>query len=440
MNTSNKIYRIFVSSCIRLLEEERRILSDAILKNMHLPIQMEFQFSGTNSEYSIEIDAEKIQDADCVIFILSYLYGELIGEKISDRALCPLKDEQLENCEACHSKKGCRLSFTQFEYEYAKVLKKPIVVIFNKYYNDDERFLGENDKYRNLHNGDNCLSAYFAFKEKNGSFIADVVKKHAIPYVDRNSFQDACMRAVDSAIDAIREHENLGISKPGLVPYTVLSESEEKVKAIEEYLEQMKAKGIEAAYDSQSSALLALEEQAQRDHRSIYLGPQNEVADIRILAIRGASFAGVMGHEWTRFILDEEFKGDLPLKIEFVLSDPANETLIKERYDAFHVKSAFNNEQSYEAYKAGYKRDMEMVQSNIMNYKKVHPECALYLHNEPRLPFRMVFMGKYLYLSTFLDSVKAVNSSVVKIPYTSVLYRVCDEYYCWVRQNSLRKG
>ena len=436
MNTSGTVYRIFVSSCVRLLEEERRILSDTILKNMHLPIQMEFQFSGSNSEYSLEIDTKKIEDADCAIFILSYLYGELIGEKVSSRESCPLKNEQLENCEACRSKTGCRLSFTQFEYEYAKCLKKPIVVILNKYYSDDERFIVENEKYKTLHNGEDCLSAYYCHKEKNSFFVADIIKKHTFPYTDMRSFQDACMRAVDSAVDSIRDYENLGIFKPGLVPYNILSKSEEKVEEIEKYLEQMKAESIEAAYDSQTSALNALETEAKENWRSIYLNSQNQLADIRVLAIRGASFAGPMGHEWTRFILDEEFKGDVPINIEFILSNSSNEPLVRERYDACRNRTVSADEQSYEVFKAGYKRDMESVQNNIQNYKRTHPLCELYLHDEPRLPFRMVFMGKYLYLSTFLDSTKAVDSSVVKIPYTSILYKVCDEYYNWVKQNS----
>ena len=87
-----KTYKIFISSCKRLLEKERQILSEVILMNNHIPVQMEYNFRGENKEYSIEIDMEKIRESDCIIFILSYLYGEIIGKKIGDKRECPLKE------------------------------------------------------------------------------------------------------------------------------------------------------------------------------------------------------------------------------------------------------------------------------------------------------------------------------------------------------------
>lgn len=79
---------MFISSCKRLLKDERKILCNAILDSGHLPIQMESNFTGSNSDYSIDIDKKKIEESDCVILILSYLYGEKIESKIGTCAAC----------------------------------------------------------------------------------------------------------------------------------------------------------------------------------------------------------------------------------------------------------------------------------------------------------------------------------------------------------------
>lgn len=51
----------------------------------------------------------------------------------------------------------------------------------------------------------------------------------------------------------------------------------------------------------------------------------------------------------------------------------------------------------------------------------------------------MVFIGKYLYLSTFLNNVKAADAPVMKILATSTLYKVCEEYYEWIKDNAERQ-
>ena len=107
------------------------------------------------------------------------------------------------------------------------------------------------------------------------------------------------------------------------------------MKNIVETLTQIQRNGIEKVYQSQA---LALEDLAQE--HDIYLGMNGEKQDIRILAIRGASFTGGMGHEWTRFVLDEEFKEGMEINVEFVLSDYRNEKLIEERYTAFPPPNA----------------------------------------------------------------------------------------------------
>ncbi|MDC7286379.1 DUF4062 domain-containing protein [Blautia schinkii] len=420
------MYKIFVSSCKRLLEEERRILAEAILMNEHIPVQMEFNFLGANTEYSIDIDMKKLKEADCVIFILSYLYGEIIRKKIGDETKCPLKEIKLKDCKSCDSE-GCVLSFTHFEYEYAKLLGKPIVVIFNKHFNNENKFLKANDLYQKQYNGEDCKASFYEHKRKYNAFVSSITQKHAFPYSSHEDFIDVCSSAVKSAENLISVRQDVN----GLVPYACLSELQRKMDEIKTHMNQMQISGINEIFDSQTLALKALEKE-----KDIYLGWNGEVNPIRILAIRGSSFTGGMGHEWTRFVLDEEFKEGKTIDIEFVLSDYKNETLIAERYTAFQAMQA--SAVALQKYKKDYVSDMKRVQAKINDYRKNHP-CKLFLHNEAKLPFRMVFIGKYLYLSTFLNSVKAAEAPVLKISSTSTLYKVCEEYYKWIKSNSIEQ-
>lgn len=428
----DKIYRIFISSCKRLLEKERQMLSEFILMNNHLPVQMEYSFQSDNRKYSIEVDKKRLEEADCVICILSYLYGEIIEEKIGNKEECPLREKKNKNCDLCLGPKGCKLSFTQFEYEYAKLLDKPIIVIFNKNYNLEEAFTKANQIYREQYKGEDCKKAYYGLQEKNDVFISDVILKHSYPYSSHEDFIKACALAVESAIKLLGERENSGNINQGLIPYTYYAEIDRKVKTINKLLQEVKENGVEKTYSSQS---VALEELAEE--KNIYLGLDGNIQTIRILAIRGSSFTGAMGHDWTRFVLDEEFKLGMAIDIEFVLSNYKNEKLIEERYTAFSSSNA--PKETLEMYKRGYIEDMKSAHAKINEYRKSH-ECQLFLHNEARLPFRMVFIGRYLYLSTFLNKVKAVDAPVMKIPATSTLYKVCEEYYEWIKDNAEKQN
>lgn len=396
--------------------------------NNHLPVQMEYSFQSDNKEYSIEIDKKKLREADCVIFILSYLYGEIIDDKIGNKNECPLRENQHKNCDSCFGPKGCKLSFTQFEYEYAKLLNKPIIVMYNKNYNSDEAFSTANQIYIEQCKGKDCKKAYYGLQEKNDIFISDVILKHSYPYSDHKDFINSCALAVESAKKLLKERENTGNNYQGLIPYSYFAELNEKAKIIEKLLQEVKENGVEKIYSSQS---VALEELAKE--KGIYLGLDGKIQTIKILAIRGSSFTGAMGHDWTRFVLDEEFKSGMTINIEFVLSNYKNEKLIEERYTAFSSSKA--PKETLEMYKRGYIQDMKRAHMKINEYRKAH-ECQLFLHNEARLPFRMVFIGKYLYLSTFLNKVKAADAPVMKIPATSTLYKVCEEYYEWIRDNA----
>ena len=62
-----KNYKIFIASCKKMLEKEREILSNTIKNNGHIPITMERDFLGSNSERSLNIDKKEIEGLEGLI-------------------------------------------------------------------------------------------------------------------------------------------------------------------------------------------------------------------------------------------------------------------------------------------------------------------------------------------------------------------------------------
>ena len=426
----NRIYRIFISSCKRLLEKERRILSDCILDAGHLPVQMESNFFGSNMTYSIDIDKKKIEDSDCVIFILSYLYGEQIGMKINNCTKCPFYSNRanISNCSNCHRSgdNECQLSFTQFEYEYAKHKNKPIIVIHNTRYNDDTAFDADNKKYI-ADNNDNCSSAYFRFQIENKQFVGAAIIKHSFPYTTESEFINKCSSALSLAKDLISTQEHDGVTDSGLIPYSFFHEAESTAKDLESKLQDLQKNSVEKIFKDQNATISAIES----DHQGLYVGENGETTLIKVLATRGDSFVR-MGHDWCRFILDNELNYDEDIPVEFILGNDQNDNLIRSRYQAFYKNDKSVNN-GYNKFKERYQDGMKKVHSAILS----NEHCVLYLHDQERLPFRMIFIGKYLYLSSFLNEKKAAETPVMRIRAGSSLYQVCEEYYEWIKAISI---
>ena len=428
MNKTEKIYRIFVSSCLRLLQDERQILSTIILQHGHLPLQMEYNFDGSTEVRSIEVDTQKIRQSDSVICILSYLYGEVIGKKIGDIHQCPLFSSRCANCSCRDLLQECSLSFTEFEYEYAKSCGKKIFVISNRKYNDQSSFeqaLG--DAKIQDQEKENYIDVFKQYRRDNNRFIEGATSYHAFPYTSREEFKESGNKAVIAALHSIEDTEKEGINEFGLVPASYLNKLRQNVEHLENKLNELTANGIETIYDSQTSAILSLAESAQQEN--IYLDASGNLQKIRVLAIRGISFVqSGMGHEeWSRFIISSVFKRKQIIPVEFVLADYQNQKLIEYRYKAFSRQV-----ETIEEFYDSYQEEMKTVQRSIQQYKKNNP-CSLYYHQEARLPFRMIFIGKFLFLSTFISDVPASRAPVMKIPYTSSLYKVCEEYYDWIK-------
>ena len=430
-----KTYRVFISSTARLLQEEREYVSREILKNGMFPIQMEYSFTGTNTERSIEIDKKKIEEADAVVFILSFLYGEVIGAKIGEVANCPMNDPAAHICTGKNGRckaNDCSLSFTEFEYEYASKLEKPIFILWNKEYNNDSAL----EALAARLNDGSLRPDYYSGKTQNFKFVEPIRKNHCYPYKDsdpadlEDSFKS---KAREIAIDIKARLIELDDDKTGafgLVSYKLLQEAIQECEELKCRLSQ----SVEKVYKSQAEAISDLAEESK--NKDIFLDEDNQVAPVKVLAIRGLSFTGNgMGHdEWSQFTLPDNFYGQFGnrnIETEFILADSNNEELIKYRYSAFS-----NNAPSPDVYMERYKRDMESVHERIRAVQQRGKICKLYYHNEKRLPFRLIFIGRYVFLSTFSKEYKATEAPVLRIPCTSSLYTVCKEYYNWIKQEA----
>lgn len=113
---AKRVLRFFISSVGKMMGEERETLRDIIWKQGHLPLAME-GFWGSHAQTSLDVVIDNLKKADVVVIVLGYNYGAVIGKgmKCSN---CPIY-------ESCTGKKGkrqreCTISYTHFEYLYAK--------------------------------------------------------------------------------------------------------------------------------------------------------------------------------------------------------------------------------------------------------------------------------------------------------------------------------
>jgi len=220
----SKSFKIFIAAAERLTEKEREFLRTEILNKGHIPVQMA-GFTGGGSEYSIEIDMNEINSCDGVIFVLSYLAGERIKEKIN-KTNCPLKGFRLADdreaghnnekgfskfCKDCYGNE-CHLFFTQYEYYYTHFKNKPFVVMLNDNFNKDESFMKIN-ALRMKEGKADLTGSYFRDSDDHAEFHRCVAKKQAIKYTEETVKQQ-CMRAVDHIVALITGTESEQKPKP----------------------------------------------------------------------------------------------------------------------------------------------------------------------------------------------------------------------------------
>jgi hypothetical protein len=406
-DTIERIFRIYISSSTRLLKNERKILSEEILRNGHLPIQMEYNFVSDESNYSLEIDENKIKNSDCVIFIFSYMYGEIIDKKNRHQNKeCCLYFDNIEECNECFGD-GCHLSFTHYEYLYAKKLNKPCCIIRNHKYNDVTTFEKVCD-YEDETDKAQLRAEFYKYKDQNNQFIREASQVQVFEYNNgSDNFSSVCSSAVRQAIKLASN-----VPDAGMVNYS------SQIKYLED-LNSLRKSGIYKVFSNQSETISWL--------NSL---PDNELFtndEIKILAIRGISFTN-QGKEWGNFTWRKPYN---KYPIEFVLADYRNEKIIEKRYKAFANNP--DDSEEYEDFKSTYKTEMQMLQNKVKERKN----AKLYLHSLDKLPFRMIFIGNYLFLSSFVSNKKAENSLVITLKKGTELYHTCREYYDWVKEQSM---
>ena len=113
---SKRVLRFFVSSVGKFMNVERDTLRDIIWKRGHLPIAME-GFWGNHSQTSLDVVIGNLKNADVVVIVLGFTYGAVIGKNMKC-SKCPI----FETCNGKKSsrQKECTISYTHFEYLYAK--------------------------------------------------------------------------------------------------------------------------------------------------------------------------------------------------------------------------------------------------------------------------------------------------------------------------------
>lgn len=218
-NLSDKTLRIFVSSVGIMMEEERKTLRELIWRNGHIPIAME-GFSGNHGQTSIEIVKDNLDHADVVIFVFGFTYGGIIGESLLCKG-CPVKNI----CNAKKRKSGsCIISYTNFEYLYAKQRKILSYCIIQKNIGDPTTFRKRLDIFIKKNIEDNnaesvkntLLSEYFSKKEIYENLLSKA-KKNWVSFYDANDFTNVSNSITKAFSDIQNQLVKNGENLPGLI-------------------------------------------------------------------------------------------------------------------------------------------------------------------------------------------------------------------------------
>jgi hypothetical protein len=162
-----RIFSVFISSVKQKIKEERNIVRSVISEQEFLPIGMEG--FDKDSRPSLEHIRDKINDSDFLIVICGFAYGSIITDK-------KCADCELKKCNKEKRKGSCSISYTHFEYLYAKQENKLIYFLYVKNYSNskcrDEYFI---DKYPNGFDTNKSEESEFIDEyKKEVDFINDV--------------------------------------------------------------------------------------------------------------------------------------------------------------------------------------------------------------------------------------------------------------------------
>ncbi|MDR3293683.1 MAG: DUF4062 domain-containing protein [Clostridiales bacterium] len=414
-----RITRIFVSSANCLLLDTRQKVIWAILNRGQFPIAQEFNFFGKSKDYSIDVVMKKIDSADALILIIGHYYGSIIGAA-NKCDTCLVK----ELCDYFTNGQDCKLSYTHYEYLYAKYKKIPIRTLCKKDWDDDEAAVSERkscfEKYSASRGCVNCKEKIKSTDEIKRTYDA-WVKSVYIRFTYLFNSQEDLDSPTTNMIDSILEELGDERSTAGLFPFAEYR----KMKEGNDLYAAVRDNCIERYYANQSEVLSNVAERF-RDG-SLYLKDDNGKPLIRVLCFRGSSFVNGSNHEWEEFIFSEETKKQ---SIEFLLADLDDEAILSRRH------KAFPRNESYEQFKKKYQSKMKAIKEQLLCEDDDYC-CQLYIHREATLPFRMIFIGSVLFLSFFLNEKPAINSPVYEVNEKSQLYKACEEYYNRVKENAI---
>ncbi len=184
----DKMYRIFVSSTFKDLEEERKTIIRSILQLGHYPICME-NFVASQS-HQMDFIKEQLDTADMFIIIIGKRYGS-----------CP---------------DGDTCSYTEHEYEYAKQIGLPILTLLSSTrYSPDIELIDEPIENKKSLNGfldklkRERLSAFWDnaadLSSKANASIEKLIRKDVEGWIRETKYQRIKRREITERINNLQK-------------------------------------------------------------------------------------------------------------------------------------------------------------------------------------------------------------------------------------------
>lgn len=418
------VYRIYLTSSQCFTAIYKQIVVHQLLQATPPLFPIIDSFGGDALNLSTVDLQQKIKSADAMIAIVSPYYGKEIRQ-VCDA--CPVNS-------ICKDKAAnCSLSYLHYQLLLAKIYNLRVYIIAHHTFNDTTQAISTfadnqrecQQECKNLYalqitnrNCSNDCSANIEnvlTKAKQTGDLFELIREQHYPisYFSDISSLKAAISNVMSVIEG-----NLKDTSSGIISYESIINHLQKAQLYEE----VSLKGISNIFNNQDEALKRIETLYQEN--KLY----GDNKQVRVLCFRGLSF--ITDHEWSKFIFSKYTKKASQIEIEFLLADLDNKDVILRRWEAFS-----KDEEDYESFRKKYSTAMKRVKEILLNDEDEY-ECKLYIHNVAELPFRMVFLGEYLYLSFFLNAVKATDSPVYEVRQGSALYSACLEYYNRIKKNS----
>jgi len=193
-------YKGFLSSVGECLTNERVIVREYLWKHSFIPIAME-GFVASNNTKSIDTIKKNLDNSDVLILLVGPLYGSLVNNM--NKTNCGLN-----KCSLCNGEK-CVISYTQFEYMYAKENKKLIYCLLHDKY-DDCRFWIDKENMK----GDESNHFMEEFQKDRGSkagFVSIINEGQRLSFSDERGLEEGLSRMLQDIRDNLHSEGNMGL-------------------------------------------------------------------------------------------------------------------------------------------------------------------------------------------------------------------------------------